>query len=188
MRIYALAALIVLLTATTAGAVVDISIGAFGGMDIPTANDLATSGPLYGIQGKVGFTQFIAVGVFYRASSYGDVEETFFEGEPEEHTATIPGGDGTSFGADVYLGRISGMPGANFYLYGSIGSYKWTRDNLADVSELAYGMGLGVEVVLPFKLGIEGRGVFQVAPTENDGSLKSFIWFIGANYHFGLGN
>jgi hypothetical protein len=189
MRIHALVALITLLTASTAAAgVVDISVGAFGGMDIPTANDLATSGPLYGLQGKVSFTDFVAVGAFYRASSYGDIEETFLEGTPEEFTETIPGGDSQSFGIDAYFGRVSGMPGANFYLYGSFGSFKWTRDNVEDVSEIAWGLGLGAEVVLPFKLGIEGRGIFQTVPTDGGGSVKSFIWFIGANYHFGMGN
>ena len=188
MRIHALVALIVLLSATSAGAIVDFSLGAFGGMDIPVTNDVAQSGPLFGIQGKVSFTPFLAVGAFYRAASYGDVEGTFFEGTDDEFTSSIPGGDGKSFGVDAYFGRVSGMPGANFYLYGSIGSYKWTRDNVEDVSELAFGLGLGAEVVLPFKLGIEGRGIFQVVPTENSGSVKSFLWFIGANYHFGLTN
>ena len=186
MRTSALVALIVLLTATAAGAVVDFSIGAFGGMEIPVVNDAIQSGPLYGIQGKAAITPFFALGAFYRGASYGDVDGTFFEGTPDEFTSSIPGGDGKSFGADVYFGRISGMPGANFYLYGSIGNYKWTRDNIDDVSEVAFGAGLGAEVVLPFKLGIEGRGIFQIARTENDGSLKSFLWFVGANYHFGL--
>ncbi len=186
MRLNVLVALIVLLSATSAGAIVDLSVGALGGMDIPVANDEVKSGPLFGVQGRVGFTPFFAVGAFFRASSYGDMEATFFEGEPEEFTSSISGGSAKSFGVDAYFGRVSGMAGANFYLYGSIGSYKWTRDNRDDISKVAYGMGLGAEVVLPFKLGVEGRAVFQVAPTDNSGSLKSVLWFIGANYHFGL--
>jgi len=62
MRIHALVALFALLSATAAGAVVDFSVGALGGMDIPVANDVAKSGPLFGIQGKVpAFVCFFSI-------------------------------------------------------------------------------------------------------------------------------
>ncbi|MEJ2722238.1 MAG: hypothetical protein P8181_14050 [bacterium] len=186
MRLNVLVVVILLLSATSAGAIVDLSIGAYGGMDIPVVNDEIKNGPLFGLQGRVGFLSFLAAGAYYRSSSYGDMDGTFFEGDPDEFTSSISGGNANSFGVDAYFGRVSGTSGLNFYLYGSISSYRWSRDDREDISKAAYGVGLGAEVVLPFKLGIEGRGVFRVVPTDNSGSLKSVLWFIGANYHFGL--
>jgi hypothetical protein len=186
MRVGLLLTLVLVLSAGTAGAIVDISAGLFGGMDVPTVNDQAESGALYGIQAKVTLLSYLALGAHYRTSSYGDVSETFFEGTDEEFISTVEGGSARSFGLDAYLGNTASIGGGvNVYLMGSVGSWKWTRDYTEDVSEIAFSFGPGVEVVLPFNVGIEGRALFQIVPTDNSGSIKSFIWFVGANYHFG---
>jgi hypothetical protein len=184
MKVGLLVALFLVMSAGTAAAIVDISAGAFGGMDVPTVNDQAESGALYGVQARVTLLPYLALGGFYRSSSYGDVSQTFFEGTDEEFTETLEGGTANSFGVDCYLGATDGRPGLNWYFYGSLGSWKWDRDYTEEVSELAFSFGPGAEIVLPFSLGIEARALFQVVPTDNSGSIKSFIWFVGANYHF----
>ena len=90
-----------------------------------------------------------------------------------------------TFGLDAYLGTTGAIGGVNVYLVGSIGTWTWKTDYRDDISEIVFSVGPGVELTLPFGLGIEGRGMFQVVPTDGDGSIKSFLWFIGANYHFG---
>jgi hypothetical protein len=184
MKVKLLAFLILAICVGNAGAVLDISAGPYFGMDIPVVNDRAGSGTLFGLQAKASLLSFLAVGAHFSSSSLGDVENTFFEGEPEEFTEALPGGDVKSFGVDAYLGLLTGVPGFKFYMVGSLGSWKWARDYSDDVSELAFGLGPGIELVLPMGLGIEGRGMFQVAPTDGGGSVKSFVWFVGANYHF----
>lgn len=169
---------------TAAGAILDVSVGPYYGMDIPVANDMATSGGLFGIQGRVSLTSFLGLGAYYSSSSLGDVENTFFQGDPDEFTDTLPGGDAKSFGVDAYLGMFAGVPGFKFYLMGSVGKWEWQRDYTDDVSEIAWRIGPGAEWVLPMGLGIEGRGMFQVVPLEDGGSVKSVLWFVGANYHF----
>ena len=185
MKVKILAALILVMSASTAGAIVDISAGPYFGMNIPIVNDQATSGSLWGLQAKVSLLHSVAVGAHYSSSSLGEVEHTFFEGEPEEFTDTLEGGDISSFGFDAYFGILSGVPGLKLYLMGSVASWKWERDYADEVSETAFDVGAGAEWVLPFGLGIEGRGTFEFAPTDNEGSIKSFLWFVGANYHFG---
>jgi hypothetical protein len=179
------AALVLLVCAGTAGAIVDITAGAYYGMDIPVVNDQATSGGMYGVQAKVSLLSSFALGMYYSSSSLGEVERTFFEGEPEEFTDSLEGGDVSSYGLDAYFGTMSFVPGIKFYLVGSVGQWKWERDYTDEVSEVVWGLGTGAEFVLPFGLGIEGRGTFRTVPTDGDGSLKSFVWFVGANYHFG---
>jgi hypothetical protein len=185
MKVRILAAVILVLSTGTAGAIVDISAGPYFGMDIPVANDQATSGGLFGIQAKVSFLSYLAAGAHFSSSSLGEVSHTFFEGQPEEFSESLDGGDVTSYGADLYLGTMTGLPGFKIYAVGSVASWKWERDYTEEVSEVAWAVGPGIELVLPFGLGVEGRGMFQISPTDNDGSVKSFVWFIGASYHFG---
>jgi hypothetical protein len=180
-----LAVLILAVSATTASAIVDISAGPYFGMDIPVVNDLAESGRLFGVQAKVAVLSFVAIGAHFSSSSLGEVSHTFFEGESEEFSESLDGGDVKSFGVDAYFGIVSGLPGFKIYAVGSLANWKWERDYTDEVSEVAWGFGPGVELVLPFGLGVEGRGMFQIAPTDGDGSVKSVVWFVGANYHFG---
>ena len=185
MKVRILAALILVMSVGTAGAIVDISAGPYFGMSIPIVNDQAESGRLFGLQAKVSLLSFVAVGAHYSSSSLGEVEHTFFEGETDEFTESIDGGDVSTFGVDAYVGFLSGVPGVKFYLMGSVESWKWKRDYTDDLSKTAFGVGPGLEVVLPVGIGLEGRGMFEVTPTDNGGSIKSFLWFVGANYHFG---
>ena len=185
LRILATAVIVLLAGAGTAGAIVDVTAGLYYGMDIPVVNDQATSGGMYGLQAKVSLLNSLGLGLYYTSSSLGEVERTFFEGEPEEYVDTLDGGDATSYGLDAYFGTMSFVPGIKFYLVGSVGQWKWERDYTEEVSEVVWGLGAGAEFVLPFGIGIEGRGTFRTVPTDGDGSIKSFVWWVGANYHFG---
>jgi hypothetical protein len=165
--------------------IVDLSAGPYFGMTVPIVNDDAKRGSMFGLQARVSVLSFLAVGAHFQSGSFGNPEETFFAGTPGEVTLEKDGGDLTTFAADVFLGGSGGTPGISFYMVGSIGTYKWKRDNVDEVSEISYAVGPGLEMVLPFGLGIEGRAMFEVVPKGDDGSFKNFLWFIGANYHFG---
>jgi hypothetical protein len=185
MKILSAVALMLVMSVGTAGAIVDLSAGAYYGMDIPVVNDQATSGGMFGLQAKVSLLHSLGLGVYYSSSSLGEVERTFFEGEPEKYIDSLEGGDVSSYGLDAYFGTMSFVPGIKFYLVGSVGQWKWERDYTEEVSEVVWGLGGGAEFILPFGVGIEGRGTFRTVPTDGGGSLKSFVWFVGANYHFG---
>lgn len=186
MRIGLIAVVLIGLSACQAGAIGDISVGPFFGMSIPVVNDDAESGPLYGIQARVGIFSFVALGVHFQGVNYNDPELAFFQGTPNEFTGQKDGGDATSFGVDAYLGSFTGAPGVKFYLVGSVGSYSWDRSYTDEVSEIMYGVGPGLEFAFPFNLGIEGRGMFEIVPKGNDATYKNVNWFVAVNYHFGL--
>ncbi len=181
MKVKLPALLILLALAASAHALSDISVGPFFGMNMPLANKDAKSGSLIGFQAKYSPIAFFAVGGHYQGRKYGDPSEDFFYG-PD----TKDGGSVTSLGIDAYLGKTSGT-GVNFYLVGSLGSYKWKRENQGEISKTTYSFGPGLEVVLPMKLGIEGRAMFDIAPTGESGSWKALLWFVGVNYHIGIG-
>ncbi len=178
---------VVAMMVPSAFAIGDITVGPYFGMAVPLANDDAESGALYGFQARVSLIPGLSIGGHYQSRGYGNPSQTFFEGTPQEFTDEKDGGDVTSIGLDAYFGKAGGMPGLNFYFMGSYGTYKWKRDNQDEISKTAFAVGPGVELVLPMKVGIEGRALIEVAPTGESGSWKSFLWFVGINYHIGLG-
>ena len=180
--------LVIVMTASSAHAVMDIGVGAYGGMTIPVVNQDVEIGPLYGVQARVSVLSFLAVGIHFQSTSFGNPDEVFFEGTPNEFTAEKDGGSVKTFGGDVYLGGAGGTPGFNFFLVGSIGSYSWSRENQEDITKASFKLGPGAEIVMPGGLGFEARGLFEVSPKGDDGSWKNAQWFVGVNYHFGLGN
>ena len=181
MKTKILAIFLAIALTSSAFAVSDIAIGPFFGMNIPIANKDAKSGSMFGLQARFSPMPLVAIGGHFQSRKFGDPSEDFFYGSD-----TKDGGKISSIGLDAYIGKTAGT-GANIYFMASLGSYKWKRDNQADVSKMAYQFGPGLEIVLPMGIGIEGKALLEVAPTGNSGSWKNFIWSVGANYHFGLG-
>ncbi len=162
------------------------SIGPYYGYCFPVINDWAEPGSAYGINAKTSLMPFLGVGLYFNSRAYDDVELVYFDGEPFGWTEYIDGGDVTSYGINLYLGKTGGM-GLNYYAIGGIGSHKWKRDYKEEDSKVAYSLGLGLEYVLPMNLGIEARGIFEAASAGNKSMWRSAIASVGVNYHFKLG-
>lgn len=172
---------LILVMTGTSSALTDISVGAFGGLNIPLVQDDAKSGNGFGVKAKFSPVPMIAGAVFYESRDFGDPELTIFG-----QTMSIDGGKVSAFGAEVLIGNVGGGMGPHFYWTVGFCSYKWTRDGQDDLSKIGYHIGPGFELVLPVNIGLEIRGKFEVIPTDGGGSRKNALVFIGANYHFGL--
>lgn len=182
MKVKLVTAAIVLALAQFSFAIGDLAIGPFYGMAMPVGNDLVKAGPLYGLQAKLELIPMLSIGAHYSSRDYGNPTiESDILGEQE-----IDGGSVSSFGVDAFLGKTTGMVGANLYLSGSFGTFKWKRDGFAEESKSSLAFGPGVELVLPMKIGIEGRAMLEVVSTGNEATWKAFTWYVGANYHFSL--
>jgi hypothetical protein len=175
------ALLLVLILSAPVWAQKDVSVGAFGGLNIPIVQEDAGSGTDFGVKAKFSPMPMIAGAAFFEARTFGDASFTLGNTE-----YTTPGGNVTSFGVEALIGNTGGGPGPHFYWAVGISSYKWTRDNWEDVSKVGYHVGPGIEIVLPAKIGIEVRGKFELVPTEGDGSRKNALLLVGANYHIGI--
>jgi len=174
--------LILLLAAPASFAIGDIAIGPYYGMVMPIGNDAVKSGMMYGAQAKVSLIPILSIGAHYSSRSYGNPTiDSEILGELE-----IDGGDVTSMGLDAFLGKTGGMTGMNIYFSGSYGTFKWKRDSFEDISKSSLAFGPGLEIVLPMKIGIEGRAMFEVASTGEEGTWKAVMWYIGLNYHINL--
>jgi opacity protein-like surface antigen len=156
-----------------------ISAGAFAGMNLPIAMEDVTSGAIYGF--KARFTLLPGIGLEPNLvfSTYGDTEAEVYD-----EMQSRDGGKITSFGIDAVLGGIQGNPGLSIYGIAGIGSSKWSKEGIDDVSEVAYYLGLGIEYAFPQSISIEVRAKAQIIPHE-DGSYKNGIITAGLNYYFG---
>jgi hypothetical protein len=178
--------IILVLMAGNALALTDISGGVYGGLNTPIVQDDAKSGSGFGLKVKVSPMPLLGGAVFYENRSFGDPEQTFFEGTPLERTEKTDGGKVTVFGAEAILFGAGGGIGPHFYWMLGISHYKWTRDNYDDISKVGYHLGPGLEIVLPSKIGIEAKAKLEIVPTGDGGSRKNALIFVGANYHFGI--
>ncbi len=173
--------LFVLMLSAPVWAQKDISVGAFGGFNLPILQSDAGAGSDFGIKAKFSPIPKFAGAAFFEARTFGNATKEVVGVEQ-----TIDGGDVTSFGVEALIGNTGGGPGSHFYFFAGISSYKWTRDYWEDVTELGFHFGPGFEVVLPASIGLEFRAKLEIVPTDGGGSRKNGIILFGANYHIGL--
>jgi hypothetical protein len=179
--------LILLLMAGNAQALTDLAFGIYGGLNTPIVQDDAKSGAGFGARVKFAPTPMLGAAAFFESRSYGDPEMTIFEGDPLlERTVKSDGGKVTVFGVEGLIGSTGGGPGPHFYWMIGVGSYKWSRDGYDDLSKVGFHLGPGLELGLPSAIGIEAKAKLEIVPTDGGGSRKNGLFYVGANYHFGI--
>jgi hypothetical protein len=167
---------LVALLAAGAAHATSIGAGAFGGVSIPIANDLATQGTQFGARVPVGVLPFLTLEPYFASSGLGDVEEDFGTGT----SYTRDGGDITAFGVNARLfGASAGM--VRFYPYVGLGSHTLAREGSDDVTEIGYQGGIGVGVSPMPKFWIDLRGEFNAIVT-GDTSQKFGNVTLGVTY------
>ena len=107
------------------------SIGAFGGLNIPLAQDDAKSGALYGAKGRILLLPYLGIEPYFALAKYGSKDA-----EVRGETFALEGGDITSFGADLVLGSMSGMGKTKFYGLVGINSNTYKREGIPDETGL----------------------------------------------------
>ncbi len=178
-KLLMLAVGLLLLIQPAMAAGISAGAGAFGGLAIPVVQDDQSQGTVFGFKGRIK-TSFITFEPNIIFTKYGDPDFEDVIGDPE-------GSKLTSFGLDALLGSSIGGPGVSSFFFAGIGIYKTKNDELqVDESEVGISGGIGLEVGLGPKLGLEARGRFVVVGTEGGGSRKAAIVTAGVNYHFAL--
>jgi opacity protein-like surface antigen len=172
-------AFVILVVLTTNASAMRFSAGGFAGLNMPIAMEDVKSGMVFGFKGRVVVLPAIAVDPNLSFSSYGDGEADVF-GETQKRD----GGKITSFGVDLAVGGVQGNPGLSVYGILGLGSSKWSRDGIDDVSELSYYLGIGLEYSINEMISLDFRGRAQIIPHE-DGSYKNGCVTAGVNFYFG---
>lgn len=184
-----LAGMLLLLTISAASAgLVDLAIGAYGGMDIPLETD-ASAGTVVGAKLRV-LTPLPLIGVEAWYSRFG-YEDPGDVAESGDLSLALDGDGFDLYGADLLIGSVRGVPG--FKWYGIVGvsapEFEELLDEATDDTEskrkLGGQLGLGLEITPPaLSLGIEGRASVMFLDLSGDVDEKLAIFTVGLNYYF----
>lgn len=157
------------------------SVGAFGGMSIPLGMEDVKSSSLYGLKARFALLPSIGIEPNFTVSNFGDGEADVY-GETQKRD----GGDITSFGVDLVLGGISGSTGLSIYGIGGVGSAKWSREGIDDISKFSYFIGLGLEYGVTPMMSLEVKAKTLILPNEG-GTYKTLGVSAGLSLYFGMG-
>jgi len=157
------------------------SVGAFGGISIPLGMEDVKSSSLFGLKARFGLMPNIGIEPNFTVSNFGEGEADIY-GEVQKRD----GGDITSFGVDLVLGGTDGSMGLSLYGIGGLGSAKWSREGLDDISKLAYYIGMGLEYGIMPMMSLDVKAKTMILPNEG-GTYKTLGVSAGLNLYFGMG-
>jgi hypothetical protein len=155
------------------------SIGGFGGLNLPIAQDDAKSGVLFGVKGRILLLPFLGLEPNFTFAKYGGKDI-----EVQGNSYSREGGDITTFGADLLLGSLSAMGKTKFYGLVGINSNTYKREGVSDESGLGLSFGTGFEVFTTEMLSVEIRAKYHSIKLGEGG--RAHLEFSGGlNYYFG---
>ncbi|MCC6964318.1 MAG: outer membrane beta-barrel protein [candidate division Zixibacteria bacterium] len=183
-----------LLAVSTSAHAFRFSVGAFGGLNMPIAQEDTESGTVFGVKGRVPLIGFLAVEPNFTYVKNGDAEVEV--GGNWNETMTHQGGKYNSFGVDLVLGNVLGYKGFGMYGIFGLSSAKFQKDGIPDLTKSTYWLGLGFEYSVTDQISVDFRGKAFIFPYEDDTenapnpdlktSRKNGMVTVGLNYYFGF--
>ncbi len=169
--------LLLISMALPAGAI-KLGVGLSGGVNMPVLQEDQGSGTVFGLKGKLNILPGVSVEPNINFAAFGESKQ--------EEFGNRPGSKITSFGVDAILG--SGLPGVGVKMYGILGGgiYKTTREFDDSATKIGWATGLGLEVGITKKIGIDVRGKLNVISSEGGATRKSAALTGGVNYYIGF--
>lgn len=172
--------ILLLLMMVCSASAAKFSIGGFGGLNLPIAQNDASSGALFGAKGRILILPFMGVEPNFLFAKYGgkDVDDVRGKSFAQE------GGDITSFGVDLLLGSLSAIGNIKIYGLAGLNSNTYKREKLEDESGLGVAFGTGFEFLPQEMLSVEIRAKYH-AIKVGDGGKVHLEFSGGLNYYFG---
>jgi hypothetical protein len=172
------AVLFLLMIVSTASAG-KFSVGGFGGLNLPLAQDDVKSGALFGAKGRVPLLPFLALEPNFLFAKYGGKDV-----EVRGKSYGQEGGDFTSFGADLLIGTMSSMSKIKFYGLTGINSNTYKRKGFSNETGLGWTLGTGFEFFPNEILSLEIRARYHAIKVKEGGKIHLEVSG-GLNYYFG---
>jgi hypothetical protein len=156
---------------------------AYGGVNIPIAQDNAQSGSIFGLRAPLQMMSALRLEPWMGIANNGDYTlNTAISG-----SSTFDGGKITSFGLNALLGSPMTGPGFSIAFLGGIGSHKLETEGVETDSRVGYNVGLDMGVGLgSLPLSLSGRAEAVVIPLDGGGSRKNGFITAGLTYKFGI--
>lgn len=168
------------------------SVGGFGGLNLPVAQEDTKSGTVFGAKARIPLMGSIGIEPNILWAKNGDAE---FDVEGGWNTTMKhEGGKYTSFGVDLVFGNIMGYKGFGAYGILGISSSKFEKKGIPDLTKGTYWLGLGFEYSFSDHLSLDLRGKAFIFPykdetnpnSDDKGSRKNGLITAGLNYYFGF--
>lgn len=177
---------------STSGYAFRFSVGGFGGLNLPVAQEDSKSGTVFGAKARIPLISSIAIEPNLLFAKNGDAEYAVEGGW--NTTMTHEGGKYTSFGVDLVFGSIMGYKGFGAYGILGLSSSKFEKKGIPDLTKGTYWLGLGFEYGFTDQISLDIRGKAFIFPYKDDtnpnssdkGSRKNGLVTVGLNYYFGF--
>ena len=158
-------------------------ITAYGGFNIPIAQDDTESGSVFGVRAPLQMISMLRLEPWFGMAKNGDYTwSTSISG-----SQSFDGGEITSFGLNALLGSPMTAPGFSIAFVGGIGSHKFESESLEADSRIGFNLGLDLGMGLgssPLALSVRGEAL--VIPLDGGGSRKNGFVTAGLTYKFGI--
>ncbi len=181
-RVVLITFLIVLMTPLAEAEGIRLGVGAFGGWNIPVAQDDQSDGTVFGVMGRI---RFLSIFVAEPNVTFGKW------GNPDVIRGIDLGIEGSkinSYGINATVGNLPGFVGVKPFAFAGGSIYSIKNDETGyDESKLGWSAGLGVAYGVAPQFDIDVRGTAVVAPQE-EGSKKAVYITGGLTYYFKVGD
>jgi hypothetical protein len=183
-RVAALAVTVILAGATGAEAgLLGVGITAYGGLNIPIAQDDGESGTVFGARVPFQMTSALRLEPWFGAAKNGEYTVTGSISGPQ----TFDGGEITTFGLNALLGSPLTAPGFSIAFVGGIGSHQYEAGGIESDSRIGFNVGVDMGIGLgAMPLSLSGRAEAVVIPLDGGGSRKNAFITAGLTYKFGI--
>jgi len=181
--IAAVAALLTLMALPSAAALVDLAVGAYGGINT-SMEDEGSTGSILGAKVRVlPPVPMIGVEAWYAKFGYEEPENVLEEGD----LSLVLDGDGfTLWGIDALIGAVGGGPGMKWYGVVGVNATEFEEFGKDEKTRKLGGeVGVAMEMSPPaIGLGVELRGTVMFPDISGDFEEKLFTATVGVNYYF----
>jgi hypothetical protein len=149
-------------------AALPIGIGAYGGLNLPIAQEDAGTGSLLGTKLRIVVHPLLAVEPALTFFQQGD-SEVDIAGQTE----VLDGGQSTALGLNLVFGSVGPRDGVGFYGMLGIASHAMKQDGTKDESRLALNFGPGLEVGIGPGLALALEGRLHMISLDGGGARKN---------------
>jgi hypothetical protein len=177
------AVLLALIVTPALAGLVEIAVGAYGGMNLPLDTD-ASAGTVIGAKVRVlPPIPFIGFEAWYAHFGFEDPGEVMAQGDL---SLALNGEGFTLWGVDVLVGGVRGLPGFKWYGIVGVNAAEFEEFGKSETQRKLGGeLGFGLEITPPILgLGIEGRSMLLFPDLSGDFDDTLLTVTVGVNYHF----
>jgi hypothetical protein len=181
-RVLLITFLVALLSPLADAQGIRLGVGAFGGWNIPIAQEDQSTGTVFGAMARIRFMSIFVAEPNVTFGKWGNPNPV------RGIDLDIEGSKINSYGINAVIGNLPGVVGLKPFGFVGGSIYKITNDDTGyDESKLGYSAGVGIAYGLAPMFDINARFTAAVAPQEK-GTKKTGYVTGGLTYYFKVGN